>query len=173
LPAAAAVLHHSLHDRRIFETWPMHSLLISATVRTFSPMTFQDCPEDPKAITSSIESGVAVCRAPDGTCARASECEQFLAGYRRCLKPFQPFVIGDGFENSTVMSVIAACRQLPLKKASASVATECTKRQQSARTECGTVVRHVVTHSVACRIPYLNPASGRCTVVVSTYCRAV
>ena len=52
-------------------------------------------------------------------CAGTSECTQFVAYYTRCLKPFQPFVIGEGFANSTVLSVIAACQQPRLKQARA------------------------------------------------------
>ena len=86
---------------------------------------WQDCPDDPNTVSSSIEAGLAVCFTPDG-CACSSECEQFVAFYKRCLKPFQPFVIGEGFANSTVLSVIAACRRPRLKQASGrSVAPSC------------------------------------------------
>ena len=78
---------------------------------------YQDCPDDPNTVSSSIEAGLAVCSTPDG-CAGTTECEQFVAFYKRCLKPFQPFVIGGGFANSTITSVIAACLRPRLKQAS-------------------------------------------------------
>ena len=86
----------------------------------------QECPDDPGVVLSRMEDGLAICIMPDGVCAGTSECEQFVAYYQRCLKPFQPFVIGEGFANSTVLSVIAACRRPRLKQASGlSVAPSC------------------------------------------------
>jgi hypothetical protein len=88
-----------------------------AVLTGFLSWLCQDCPDDPGVVLSGIEDGLAICGMPEG-CARTSECDQFLAYYQRCLKPFQPFVIGEGFGNSTVMSVIAACHEPRLKQAS-------------------------------------------------------
>jgi hypothetical protein len=101
--------------------WP-----VLCTKRDFFGGHCQECPDDPGVVLSRIEEGLAICVMPDGVCADTSECEQFLAYYQRCLKPFQPFVIGEGFANSTVLSVIAACRRPRLKQASGrSVAPSC------------------------------------------------
>jgi hypothetical protein len=78
----------------------------------------QDCSEDPVVVSSGIESGLAACAMPEGACACTSQCEQFIAHYQRCLKPFQPFVIEEGFANTTFLRVIAACREPRLKQAS-------------------------------------------------------